>query len=305
MNFLTLAKELGIDGVVHGDEFRARCPMHHDRSPSFSLNIETGLWVCFSKCGKGNFVHLVERVNNCTFGEAHEWLRTNGMAVSTERQFNRLETIFNPFVEPVQRPGLLWKHRFESLDSNYIPTWFLDRGFTWDTINHWAIKYDPALGSVVIPVYWQDQLVGTIDRHTNPNKPKYENSPELPKEQILFGEINPNAPYIILTEGALDPIWTWQNGLNCIGLLGLYLSNKQIELLKALRIGEIVLGMDNDEEGRKATNNLVTQLTGAGWMLPQLTIMQYPEGKKDPNDCTEAELDLVFNERTNIFKWSR
>lgn len=304
MNYLKLARELGIDGIQRGDELRAKCPMHQDRSPSFSLNLETGLWICFSKCGKGNFVNLVERVNNCTFGEAHEWVRTNGNVVSTEKVFDRLSAALSPLAPSLVRTtDLAWKRRYEVLEHNYMPTWFLERGFTWNTINQWGIKYDPGLGSVVIPVWWRGELVGTIDRHVDLlHHPKYENSINLPKDQILYGEILPNAPYIILNEGALDPIWLWQNGYNSTGLLGLYLSDTQIQLLKALRYGEIILGMDNDEEGRKATPGIINQLTKAGWMLPQITIIEWP--KKDSNDCTPEQLDSVFNERTNIFQWS-
>ncbi len=36
-----------------GDELRAFCPFHTDEKPSFSANLITGAWRCFSQCGGG------------------------------------------------------------------------------------------------------------------------------------------------------------------------------------------------------------------------------------------------------------
>ena len=41
------------DPTEHGDEIRAKCPFHDDQKPSFSANIDTGLWNCQSGCGGG------------------------------------------------------------------------------------------------------------------------------------------------------------------------------------------------------------------------------------------------------------
>lgn len=30
------------------------CPFHSDRNPSFSVNLESGLWICFAGCGSGD-----------------------------------------------------------------------------------------------------------------------------------------------------------------------------------------------------------------------------------------------------------
>lgn len=43
-----LSKALGIKGDIRGEQFIGNCPLHNDRRPSFSLNIKSGLWTCFS-----------------------------------------------------------------------------------------------------------------------------------------------------------------------------------------------------------------------------------------------------------------
>lgn len=44
------------------DEISARCPFHDDHNPSFSANIQSGLWRCFAGCGQGNYSQFLDRL---------------------------------------------------------------------------------------------------------------------------------------------------------------------------------------------------------------------------------------------------
>ncbi len=43
-----------------GNEWRAGCPIHKGKDPNFSVNAETGLWMCHSQCGRGGSVYDLE-----------------------------------------------------------------------------------------------------------------------------------------------------------------------------------------------------------------------------------------------------
>ncbi len=43
-----------------GNEWRAGCPIHKGKDPNFSVNAETGLWMCHSQCGCGGSVYDLE-----------------------------------------------------------------------------------------------------------------------------------------------------------------------------------------------------------------------------------------------------
>lgn len=52
----------------------ALCPFHDEHTPSFSINVENGLWHC-KACGvRGDVFALVMRARGCTFREAVEFL---------------------------------------------------------------------------------------------------------------------------------------------------------------------------------------------------------------------------------------
>ena len=54
-----------------GRIFKARCPFHTEKTPSFVVYPETGTWRCFGQCGiGGDAFAFIQRKDNLTFGEA-------------------------------------------------------------------------------------------------------------------------------------------------------------------------------------------------------------------------------------------
>ena len=55
----------GIFGLkVKGRQAMACCPFHVESNPSFSINVETGLWHCFAGCGSGDLFTLWRKINS-------------------------------------------------------------------------------------------------------------------------------------------------------------------------------------------------------------------------------------------------
>lgn len=296
IDYLGLAHELNLKGMLRGEEYRARCPLHDDSNPSFSLNTSSGVWICFSRCGSGTFIELVEQVLGCSYQEAREWVDSNGSRVTTTRLISSLHDQLFPVTLEADTNVPGWLQAYEGLTNEFMPQWFLDRGFTWRTINHWNLRYSPILDSVTIPIYWDTKIVGTVTRNKNPALPKYQNSPGLPRTEFLFGEISNSRQDIMICEGALDLLWLWQNGYNAVGLLGNELSLRQVQLLTNYRLGEVILALDNDDGGRYGKQKIISQLQ-KHWLPTQITEIVFPEDKKDPNDCSPELLKQLYESR--------
>jgi DNA primase len=57
-----------------GHTFKGLCPLHSEKTPSFTVDAAKGLWHCFG-CGEGgNIYHFVQKVETLAFPEAVEWL---------------------------------------------------------------------------------------------------------------------------------------------------------------------------------------------------------------------------------------
>jgi len=58
--------------VVAGGKMTGLCPFHNDRNNSFSVDLKTGKWHCFSEEIGGNFLDFYGRINNCDTKEAYQ-----------------------------------------------------------------------------------------------------------------------------------------------------------------------------------------------------------------------------------------
>lgn len=47
--------------ISNGREWRGQCPIHGGKRHNFAVNPDTGLWTCFSKCGRGGDIISLER----------------------------------------------------------------------------------------------------------------------------------------------------------------------------------------------------------------------------------------------------
>ena len=53
-----------------GRNFKANCPFHNEKTPSFVVYPERGTWHCFGACGEGGDVFsFIQRADNLTFSE--------------------------------------------------------------------------------------------------------------------------------------------------------------------------------------------------------------------------------------------
>ena len=48
------------------NQYNGKCPFHDDRHPSFSVDVETGLWICYAGCGQGNAEQFADRLGIST-----------------------------------------------------------------------------------------------------------------------------------------------------------------------------------------------------------------------------------------------
>lgn len=317
VDYLALAKLLGISGRIAGNQLYGKCPLHSDKSPSFSLNVLTGEWTCHWGCGPNggrDFVKLVELVRGVSRWEARQWVKRGYKQPDAQQLRASIDTLLKqtaplPLLarEETDEPSDAEAY-FNGLNGKLIPLAFLRRGFSWETIARWDIRYDTIRDRVVIPVKdHRGKFHGTVSRLMNPppGMGRYLNTPGMPKHQLLFG-LWPQwtSRVIILVEGPLDAIWMQQNGWPAAATFGTELHPDQIALLHEHGIGEVILMMDNpevDEGGRKALPKARQHLVEAGYLLNQIYTVQYPEpdaqrpkGYKDANDCTAEQIALML-----------
>ena len=250
---------LGISGEIYkqGKEMKICCPFHDDSNPSFSINLETGIWMCYSRCGGGDWMQFVERIR-------------------VDEQYAPLKA--TEYEKP-KTPML------KSL---------VDRGFTRPMLDKWDIVWDEDVGAMRLPIYdrW-GKIDGKIWRYPEGVQPKYRYERGFQRSETLYGlwkfGLDSSIGDLILVEGPLDCVWVHEAGLNVLAILGSSLSETQVLIVKDLHPKRILLCFDNDPAGQLATLKAASLLKASGCWVYRVKM---PERWKD---IQEVPLEKVVN----------
>lgn len=120
-------------------------------------------------------------------------------------------------------------------------------------------------GPVVIPVHnRQGQLVGYVGRTVEAGEPRYKFPSGLQKSVVLFNlhrAVESGSRQVIVVEGFFDCMRVHQAGFpNLVALMGSSLSRVQQRVLLD-HFEQVVLLLDGDQTGRKASQRMAAQLT--------------------------------------------
>lgn len=213
--------------VAAGTQFKAKCPFHNEKTASFSVSPERGLYYCFGCSAKGDIVNFVQEFEGVDFKGALKILADRaGIVLSayegkslvekdeTDRVFDTIDSAAS-------------KYQKELENNSQVLEYLTNRGVTTDTIKEFRIGYAPDewrylsgtasikdtefleraglakktekgyydrfRGRIMFPLTDSSgRIVGFSGRMfpDTPEGPKYLNSPEtevFQKSRILFG----------------------------------------------------------------------------------------------------------------------
>ena len=260
---------------------------------------------CF-KCGfYGDIVDLYQQEHNCTAGDAFTALRDRfNITIDAEdtrtpteprkvEQGINTTTAENQPETATERPDYAaylnecYTHRNDPAAVKYLSF----RGISQETATAYKLGYDPRKGLLIIPAsrYYY------AARHTNPDaKPKYDNPAgakvELFNAQAIYNE---ESRPVFIVEGAFDALSIIEAGSQAVALNSTSNYNKVLEMVrKKATKNTLILCLDNDEAGAKATPGLETGLKELNISYITADICG---GYKDPNEALTADRTAFFD----------
>lgn len=287
-------KELGVDVRRVGDkEISGCCPVHErttgkaDRSPSWSMNAATGLWICHSCGARGTLSSLVSELS----GNPDSVEAVNYLLI--ESGLSRLkggETV--PYVPEVD---WLTYNKFshppvsECVRRNIDPAVAKSYGIRWDTSKgSWVIPIVSPIGELI---GWQEKGSSWFN-----NVPK-----GVRKGETLFGIEKFVAKTAILVESPLDVVRFASafTNIQALATFGAYVTRHQIKLLASVA-QKVIVAMDNDKAGIESAKELFKSLprfkNGVQWFHYKHT------EAKDIGDMTDDEVETGLR-NTSVVPW--
>jgi 5S rRNA maturation endonuclease (ribonuclease M5) len=267
----------------NGDgELRALCPAHKDRNPSFSVNLDTGLYNCFSpSCplhGGGNIHKFKAVVDQVPYTEA---VRTLDKAFDEafpdhKKKSNRGRTVKD---FPYKQEALdAWEYE---LIRNPERLGFLKKKCLWteETIKRFNIGWDGA--RYTIPIKEAGKLVNI--RFYSPHVGAKWTQVAGFSEPRLFPFDNTEAEEIVLVEGEKDCVLANQIGLHALTVTG-GAGTWKTYWKQYFKGKNVVIIYDIDSSGREGAEKIVSNLSG---ITKSIKNVELPINEPENADLTD------------------
>ncbi|MBP9718371.1 DNA primase [Candidatus Gracilibacteria bacterium] len=136
-----------------GRQFKALCPFHNERSPSFYVSPEKQLAYCFGCRKGGDHFAFVQEIEGMNFPEALEFLaaRAGIDLPKNSPAFHAVPKSEKDTLYDIHRTAtdFFEQQLWETPEGNKIRDYFLERGLTEATIKSWRLGFAPDGGAVL------------------------------------------------------------------------------------------------------------------------------------------------------------
>lgn len=262
----------GVEYRDFGNRLTGRCPVHNgDNKTAFNI-YDSGAWQCFTGgCHEKNpGLYGLVRLLLKKAGKPH----SAGDIYSVIEKVPQFEGINFRFLDKPKKDKLRMS-REDVLKRLDIPSdYFISRRFSPEILKRYDVglcknKKKRFYNRAVVPIYDIDYqfMVGCTGRTINDEQPKwlhdfFHRDNSLYNSWFAKDEIQRNNTCILVESPG--NIWRLEEaGIHCgLAMYGTQLSFGQMRLLAQLGVLNIVLALDNDDAGKKATATIVERLKG-------------------------------------------
>ncbi|MCS0827449.1 toprim domain-containing protein [Cytobacillus firmus] len=280
------------NGRKKGDEYVCCSPFRDEEHPSFSINLESGLWIDFGGSDddwkKGNLVKLVAYMEAITFEEAEEMLLTSYGITLDDAEYKDLiiniqekEEEERTFSRVELKPYLI--RTSESI--RYI--W--GRGIADEIMRKFVVGYDKEQEAVAF--FWRDWKTGKVVNvkfRKIKSKIFYYADGQQIKNHLygLYDVIKGSHKEVFLVESEIDCLYLWSLGFPAVALGGSNFSEEQKRKLLLSGIETLIIATDRDKAGWRIRKQIERELGG----LVNLKNLHIPSYANDVNDLAGFEL---------------
>jgi DNA primase len=315
-----------------GKNYRALCPFHTERTPSFYVSPEKGIYYCFGCKKGGNAISFLMEYEHLDFPDALRRLAKNlGIEIDTTKNLKYKE-LYEVNELATQFFNLALNKEIGKKGQNYLKERMIDP----EKLKDFRLGYAPTTGGlipfmrqkgvgierliqaglvsqnreifrdrIIFPIFnLSGRVIGFGGRGIeNYIQPKYLNSPETPifkKGEILYGLFQAKESMrakseAILVEGYFDLLSLYQRNLkNICAPLGTALTENQA-LLISRYAKKVNILFDGDTSGIKAALRAIGILLNT---QVSVHVAMLPEGY-DPDEFIKEKGSSAINDLIN------
>ena len=315
-----------------GKEIRVDCPLCSSEG-NFSYSTEKPLWHCWSCNAGGDWLEYMQKVEGMDFQRAlQELALVAGVELSPYSQESykaytkradiledAQELFKNELESQIRNDGAVIKYLAdrgysfqEALDMELgaytsrkaLQEYLKGKGYTEKEIKDSGLLSSGFGEEYQLAFLWRDasgRAIGLVGRSIasaeelkDKGLSKYKYSYGMEKDKGLIGFTSARgSEQIILLEGVLDALYLNHKGFKSVAVGGVSLSATQLQALQLAGCKELLLAMDMDEPGQRATEKLIKSLTGSSL---RAYVISLPEDFKDADELIRERGAEAFQE---------
>ena len=326
LDFEAVLRSFNVEVKRKGKQHQGYCPLPNHKgnrnSPSFSANLEQGIFQCFGCGAKGNVLDFAVMMQG---KNPRDGAALRKVALELREKFcPELSSKPNGALDEPEQPELPVSgesdmprivnapldFELKGLDAEH--EYLKRRGFTIETVKHFGLGYCTRgllKSRIAIPLHDREgKLVGYAGRVVDDStitdeNPRYRFPGERTREGTIYEfrktlflyngcQITSPVTDLIVVEGFTPVWWLWQNRLpHVVGTMGADCSEKQAELIVSLTNpkGRVWVVPDPNKAGERHAHGVLTLVSPYRFVR----WVKLDEGKQ-PTDLSADELKARF-----------
>lgn len=313
-----------------GKEIRVDCPLCSSEG-NFSYSTQKPLWHCWSCGAGGDWLDYLQKVKGLDFQRALQELASPaGVELSPQSQqayqaYTRKADILEEAQELLKKglenqikdDGAVFQYLAQRgysaqemldmelgayTDRRELQEYLKGKGYTEKEIRESGLLTSGLGEDYQLAFLWKDasgRAIGLVGRSIvsaeelkERGLSKYKYSAGLHKGEGLIGFSSARgSEKIILLEGVLDALYLNFRGFKSVAVGGTDLSATQLQALQLAGCKELLLAMDMDEAGQRATEKIIKNLSSSSL---RAYVVSLPEGFKDADELIREKGSEAF-----------
>jgi len=279
------------------DELMANSPFREESNPSFSVNLETGIYNDFGGHGyykSGGLVKLLSFLSDTPEIEIELYLESKYGQILNDTD----DLTLNIDLSPNQSEGTVYtKEELEHLA--YRSPYLGKRGISEKVQKVFNVGYDRNSKAVAFPWHNVDgEIVNVKFRSIRRKQFWYlPNGDAIKKHVYGLAQVEKQGiETAVITESEIDALYLWTNKIPAIALGSANMSSIQEDLINNSGLKEIVLGLDNDDKGKETATYVKNKLIKNN----KVSRLEFPDNAKDINDIVAGRLKDLYVGRKQV-----
>lgn len=133
-----------VDLRIRGATATGLCPFHNEKTPSFTVYINTQSYYCFGCGSGGDAITFIKNIENLAYGEAVTLLaERSGLPLPADGYDNTVAKMKRRMLDANREAAKFFHNSLFTPEGKKGLDYFLDRGLSQETIRHFGLGFAP------------------------------------------------------------------------------------------------------------------------------------------------------------------